>query len=174
MSDEEKLRDKLESAIAGQNTGDIVDAQAAIDEFYYNKELSSLRARLAEAERERDLAIAHDRQPYPTAEAYELVCAAMHKTKAERDALLVQKEEAISVLQKMDRFMNENARLTKERDSLAAQLAATVKERDAALDKLKVAETALEKIRKAANSSWNSWFAEVAWAALATIRKATP
>ncbi len=30
---------------------------------------------IAELTRERDLAIAHDRQPYPTAEAYEKVCA---------------------------------------------------------------------------------------------------
>ena len=31
---------------------------------------------LAEALKERDLAVAHDRQPYPTAEAYEAVCNA--------------------------------------------------------------------------------------------------
>jgi hypothetical protein len=33
-----------------------------------------LRARLAEVERERDLAVAHDTQPYPTAWAYEQAC----------------------------------------------------------------------------------------------------
>lgn len=32
---------------------------------------------------ERDQAIAHDRQPYPTAEAYEKVCAALEKAKTE-------------------------------------------------------------------------------------------
>jgi len=37
--------------------------------------------------RERDLAIAHDRQPYPTASAYELVCAALTKAKARIEAL---------------------------------------------------------------------------------------
>ena len=37
------------------------------------------RACLEDVERERDLAIAHDRQPYPTAHAYESVCAAREK-----------------------------------------------------------------------------------------------
>jgi hypothetical protein len=36
---------------------------------------------------ERDLAIAHDRQPYPTADAYERVCAALHKCEAGRDRI---------------------------------------------------------------------------------------
>ena len=41
-----------------------------------------LERELAAAIRERDLAIAHDRQPYPTAEAYEKVCAALAAAKA--------------------------------------------------------------------------------------------
>lgn len=36
---------------------------------------------------ERDLAIAHDRQPYPTAEAYELVCKARTRLDAEIERL---------------------------------------------------------------------------------------
>lgn len=40
------------------------------------QQVHDLTARLAEAERDRDLAIAHDRQPYPTAHAYEQVCRA--------------------------------------------------------------------------------------------------
>lgn len=36
-------------------------------------------ALLAELVRERDLAIAHDTQPYPTADAYDKVCAANEK-----------------------------------------------------------------------------------------------
>jgi hypothetical protein len=43
---------------------------------------AALQQRVAEAERERDLAVAHDRQPYPTAAAYELVCAARDKWQA--------------------------------------------------------------------------------------------
>ena len=38
---------------------------------------AELEAQLADAKRERGLAIAHDSQPYPTAEAYEKVCAAL-------------------------------------------------------------------------------------------------
>jgi len=41
--------------------------------------MGDLEARLARAEEERDLAIAHDTQPYPTADAYEKVCAARTK-----------------------------------------------------------------------------------------------
>jgi hypothetical protein len=37
--------------------------------------------------RERDLAVAHDRQPYPTAEAYERVCAALERQRGEVDRL---------------------------------------------------------------------------------------
>lgn len=42
----------------------------------------SLIERVEQAERDRDLAVAHDRQPYPTADAYEKVCAALEKHKA--------------------------------------------------------------------------------------------
>lgn len=45
-------------------------------------------ARRAEAaERERDLAVAHDRQPYPTAEAYEKVCALLRASRERCGAL---------------------------------------------------------------------------------------
>jgi len=47
-----------------------------------NADLRALIARVRQAEAERDLAIAHDRQPYPTADAYERVCAALHKAEA--------------------------------------------------------------------------------------------
>ena len=39
-----------------------------------------------EAVKERDLAVAHDRQPYPTASAYELVCKARYKHQARAEA----------------------------------------------------------------------------------------
>lgn len=45
--------------------------------------ISHLQARLEAAERERDEAIAHDRQPYPTAAAYEAVCVALRKHKTD-------------------------------------------------------------------------------------------
>jgi len=44
--------------------------------------LASQDRALEEAQRERDLAIAHDRQPYPTAWAYEQVCKARDKHQA--------------------------------------------------------------------------------------------
>jgi hypothetical protein len=45
-----------------------------------------LRA-LREAERQRDFAIAHDRQPYPTVWAYEQACKALRASQAEAGAL---------------------------------------------------------------------------------------
>ena len=39
-------------------------------------QINALERRLRETEAERDLAITHDRQPYPTAWAYEQVCKA--------------------------------------------------------------------------------------------------
>jgi hypothetical protein len=59
----------------------------------------TLRATLEERTRERDLAIAHDRQPYPTAHAYETVCAALqtHKARAEAaEATLTAAQEAMT------------------------------------------------------------------------------
>ena len=43
------------------------------------REIADLKARVVELRTERDLAIAHDRQPYPTAEAYERACAALEE-----------------------------------------------------------------------------------------------
>ena len=43
------------------------------------KTIIALLDELEAAERERDLAIAHDRQPYPTAHAYEMACKARTK-----------------------------------------------------------------------------------------------
>ena len=37
---------------------------------------------------ERDLAIAHDRQPYPTAWSYEQVCTALNAAKSENERLM--------------------------------------------------------------------------------------
>lgn len=41
----------------------------------------------ADAEKERDLAVAHDRQPYPTAWAYEQACKALAAAERDRDRL---------------------------------------------------------------------------------------
>jgi hypothetical protein len=47
-----------------------------------------------EARRERDLAVAHDRQPYPTAWAFEQVCRADREKRARIDAALELLEDA--------------------------------------------------------------------------------
>lgn len=59
------------------------------------REINRLQTALAEvtrqrdeAIRERDLAIAHDRQPYPTASAYGKVCELLHETRKQRDELV--------------------------------------------------------------------------------------
>lgn len=80
------VHDALHAACSGD--GDLPEEVRAL----------RLRAEAAEKERdearrERDLAIAHDRQPYPTAEAYEKVCAA-------RDALAARLKVAEETLAK--------------------------------------------------------------------------
>ena len=52
--------------------------------------VADIAALLGEVDRlreERDLAVAHDRQPYPTADAYERACEALRKHRAEVDQL---------------------------------------------------------------------------------------
>jgi len=51
--------------------------------------------RCMEAETERDLAITHDRQPYPTAWAYERACEALNKHKLRADILEAAARELI-------------------------------------------------------------------------------
>src|SRR4029450_11119269 len=75
-------RDRLAEAYADAS-GQLTAARRSIE---------GLRTRMlaAEAERdrlreERDLAIAHDRQPYPTAEAYEGACRALEKHRERAD-----------------------------------------------------------------------------------------
>jgi uncharacterized protein (DUF433 family) len=50
-----------------------------------NGHIVALFAELHDVTEQRDLAIAHDRQPYPTAAAYEAVCATLERKRAELD-----------------------------------------------------------------------------------------
>ena len=59
--------------------------------------VEALRERVVDLERERDLAVAHDLQPYPTAAAYEAVCKACTKWQARVVAL----EGALEEIQKI-------------------------------------------------------------------------
>jgi chromosome segregation ATPase len=79
-------------------------ALARVQEF--ERTIADLRNQLRETEHQRDLAIAHDSQPYPTQWAYEQACAALDATKereraliAERDTLLRKFDAAITRLQ---------------------------------------------------------------------------
>jgi DNA-binding NtrC family response regulator len=49
-------------------------------------EVDRLRSELARVTEERDLAVAHDTQPYPTQHAYDAACAALEKHRARADA----------------------------------------------------------------------------------------
>lgn len=66
--------------------------EAQAESFYLKleaarTEIDALKAEVERLTFERDLAIAHDRQPYPTAEAYELACKAF-RAERERAELL--------------------------------------------------------------------------------------
>jgi hypothetical protein len=50
-------------------------------------EAERLREENARLRRERDLAVAHDTQPYPTADAYEKVCAVLREREIEVERL---------------------------------------------------------------------------------------
>lgn len=56
--------------------------------------IAALERALAAAQAERDLAIAHDRQPYPTAHAYEQACKALEAARADAAALRAAIESA--------------------------------------------------------------------------------
>jgi hypothetical protein len=51
-------------------------------------DLNTTEEQLADARRERDLAVAHDRQPYPTAWAYEQACRSLNQRDASIDKAL--------------------------------------------------------------------------------------
>lgn len=60
----------------------ITEAEARFVAACDRETVLALLDRIEAAEKERDLAIAHDRQPYPTAYAYEKACEALRETKA--------------------------------------------------------------------------------------------
>lgn len=60
--------------------------------------LAALADRCEELEHERDLAVAHDRQPYPTAEAYEKACAALWKHRAAVAELTAEHDATVAML----------------------------------------------------------------------------
>ena len=73
---------------------------------YLRDWLDKAASRIEQLEEERDLAIAHDQQPYPTAQAYEKVCNALHKARRIIERLerrAKRAEECIVALEKATR-----------------------------------------------------------------------
>lgn len=86
----------------------------------------SFLADIARLTEERDLAIAHDRQPYPTADAYERACAALRKHRERADTAERERDEALA----------SSARQLHEASNIASQLIAAEVERDEARGEL--------------------------------------
>jgi hypothetical protein len=66
--------------------------------FRMASEIEHLGAELQATRRERDLAVAHDSQPYPTAAAYEQVCRALRKHTDQTERLRVVISKAFEAL----------------------------------------------------------------------------
>jgi hypothetical protein len=95
-------------------------------------EIARLTSLVADLTRERDLAVAHDRQPYPTAWAYEQAC----KSRAAWEARALAGEAELPAVR--DAFLALQAQvadLTRERDRQAAVIAGTAYPTDATLTK---------------------------------------
>lgn len=72
---------------------------------YSREMLTDLReaySRIEQLIEERDLAIAHDRQPYPTAQAYEKVCGALRKTKVNIEQLEAENKQLLELSENLD------------------------------------------------------------------------
>jgi hypothetical protein len=78
-------------ATAIRTAGDTAYGNRPFNEAITDAVLAVADAEQAELRRERDLAIAHDRQPYPTAWAYEQVCKARtkHQERADKAEALI-------------------------------------------------------------------------------------
>lgn len=76
------LQEAIQEAGYVMSMAGVSEAVDAASELIAERtELATLREQLATMTRERDLAVAHDLQPYPTAHAYEMVCNALNKCK---------------------------------------------------------------------------------------------
>ncbi|WP_297551499.1 hypothetical protein [Amycolatopsis sp.] len=73
------------------DAGLLADPELKAERDMLRIDLNTTEEQLADARRERDLAVAHDRQPYPTAWAYEQACRSLN----ERDASI---DEAFGIL----------------------------------------------------------------------------
>lgn len=76
--------------------------------------LAAEKSRADRAERERDLAIAHDRQPYPTAEAYETACAALRRKEDALEAAEAEVSRLTGELRRREEAMDRIGKLRPE------------------------------------------------------------
>lgn len=91
-----------QGTVLGEEGSDIVNGHGGIIPFHESSEsrpdcpwcqLEAALERVGAAEQERDRAIAHDRQPYPTAWAYEQVCKARDKWQGRAEAAEKERDE---------------------------------------------------------------------------------
>lgn len=87
---------RLGSRSAGQKTGD--EEYDSLRDYWDGLSYKGQWEAFFEAVRQRDLAIAHDRQPYPTAEAYETLAAVHAKCQKSIDVLRLALAEAYADL----------------------------------------------------------------------------
>lgn len=85
MQERNEWRQRAAAALAERDDarGEAATLRAELARFKGDPD--QVRAELAKAIEERDLAIAHDRQPYPTADAYERACAALERHRERAD-----------------------------------------------------------------------------------------
>ncbi|MFG3585062.1 hypothetical protein [Streptomyces sp. NPDC047990] len=95
-ADQTALRDRYAAAIR-EFFGDLPYV-AVLLERCTDAVMAVADAEQASLRRERDLAVAHDRQPYPTAWAYEQACTALHTHRERADAVEEQRRALAIVL----------------------------------------------------------------------------
>ena len=103
-----------------------------------------LRAVLAEAVRERDLAIAHDRQPYPTAWAYEQACRALEEHRQRADKAEAERDTAVATVEKA---LADAKTIAAERDEARDRLREVADLRDKSVRQRDAAREQVERVR---------------------------
>lgn len=129
---------------------------AALAEERALRDVAEERARVAEGER--DLAVAHDTQPYPTAHAYETLCKAFDhwRGRAEAaEAALATAESHLAASQRaLTRAMTENRENAEAREKAEAELAEARKKNSDLNRRCQRAESAvLEKVQEHPDAS---------------------
>ncbi len=132
------------------------------------KAAAPVAAQLAEALRERDEAIAHDRQPYPTAAAYEAVCESLHRREAQVAALVEALRDALLLPGFQSDIIKAVARIIDNSDLSAAEAHdAEVARRAVEAERKRLLDALVEEIARV----WYQFGAEIAHFALAEVQR---